>query len=189
MNDEKRLIVLRIQTLYCRRSCALAFGFWNYRRELKQACHRQAHFATVEGRNRRRDRAIRPFERNAERTAVWVLHVRIVVASTSTEQPNQHKRSAPRRVIGQSNGHPVRGWRRRWRIPRCSSPTSRTVRWSWPSWRTSGCRRKRRRSRGREVPASILRERQRLEQRPKARRRREGGGVPRGRRARGSGAR
>jgi hypothetical protein len=47
--------------------------------------------------------------------------------------------------------------------------TSRTARWSWPSWRTSGCRRRRRRSREREVPASILRERQRLGQGPKAR--------------------
>ena len=66
-----------------------------------------------------------------------------------------------------------------------SWPTSRTARWSWPSWRTSGCRRLRRRSRGREVPASTLRERQRLPQGPNARRRREGEGVPRGRSARG----
>ena len=87
----------------------------------------------------------------------------------------------------QSNVHLVRGWRRGWGIPRCSSLTSRTARWSWPSSRTSGCRRKRHRSRGREVPASILLEWQRLEQRPKPRRRREGGGVPRGRRARDSG--
>ena len=41
--------------------------------------------------------------------------------------------------------------------------------WSWPSWRASGCPRRRHRSRGREVPASILRERQRLERRPLAR--------------------
>jgi hypothetical protein len=47
--------------------------------------------------------------------------------------------------------------------------TSRPARWSWPSWRTSGCRRRRHRSRGGGVPASILRERQRLEQWPKAR--------------------
>ncbi len=40
--------------------------------------------------------------------------------------------------------------------------TSRTARWSWPSSRTSGCLRLRRRSRGRGVPASILRERQPL---------------------------
>ena len=116
-----------------------------------------------------------------------VLDIRVVVASTFTEQPNQHKRSAPKRVIGQSNGHLVRGWRRGWRIPRCSSPTSRAVRWSWPSWRTSGCLRLRRRSRGRGVPASILREQQQLEQAEGARR--EGEGVPRERCTRGSGAR
>ncbi len=52
-----------------------------------------------------------------------------------------------------------------------------------------GCLRLRHRSRGRGVPASILHEGQRLEQRPKAQRRREGGGVSRGRCARGSGAR
>ncbi len=51
----------------------------------------------------------------------------------------------------------------------------------------SGCRPRSRRSRGRGVPASILRERQRLELRRKARRRRGGGSMPRGRSTRGSG--
>jgi hypothetical protein len=77
----------------------------NHRRELKQACHRQAHFAAIEGGNRRRDRAIRPFERDAERTAVRVLDVSVAAAGAATEQPKQHKRSAPKRVTGQSNGH------------------------------------------------------------------------------------
>jgi hypothetical protein len=68
-------------------------------------------------------------------------------------------------------------------------PTSRWSTLSWPSSRTSGCRRRRHQSRGRDVPASMVRERQRLERRLKARRHREGGGVPRGRGARGSRAR
>ena len=66
--------------------------------------------------------------------------------------------------------------------------TSRPARWLWPLGRTSGCLRVRRRSRGRGVPASILQEWQWLGPGPTARARRESEGVPRGRRARGSGA-
>ena len=54
-------------------------------RRVAEACHRQAHFPAVEGGNRRRDRAVRPFERDAERTAVRVLDIGVLVADAAVD--------------------------------------------------------------------------------------------------------
>ena len=77
--------------------------------ELLQACHRKAHLAAAKLSYDRGDRAISPFEGNAERATVRVLDVGMALAVTSTEQPNQRERPAPKRVTGQSNGDRVRG--------------------------------------------------------------------------------
>jgi hypothetical protein len=53
--------------------------------ELLQACHRKAHITAVKLRHDRRDRAISPFDGNAERATVRVLDVGMAPAVSSAE--------------------------------------------------------------------------------------------------------
>ena len=74
VDDKQRLIFLRVQPLYCGEEASLPpTGTLRGRRGEDQA----------------KGPSIRPFDRDAERTAVRGLHMRVVVARTATEQPNQ----------------------------------------------------------------------------------------------------
>jgi hypothetical protein len=121
------------------------------------------------GRRRRQRRVAVRSDRRGDVARVWPRQ-RERRAEPPADEPRGRRREAGRladRVGPASTAHPSIWWTF-WPAPAVAGgrlwPTFRSARWSWPSWRTSGCLRLRHRSRGREVPASSLRERQQLEQ-------------------------